>query len=171
MTDCGSVRFWFEPLCPWAWMTSRWILEVEKVRPIDVEWHVMSLAYLNQDRDLPDDYRKRLRQAWRPVRAVTAAIEQHGRSYALPLYTAIGTRLHPGKRTDVDTIVAEALAEAGLPAELAAAAGSTDFDNVLKADHHAGPGRHGGRHPGHRHRCQYLLRPCRHPRPQGPIFD
>lgn len=144
MTDREQVSFWFDPVCPWAWLTSRWILEAEKVRPIDIEWHVMSLAYLNQDRDLPDDYREQLLQVWRPVRVITAAIERHGRSYALPLYTAMGTRIHLGKRTDWDAIIAEALAEVGLPTELAAVAHGTDFDDVLKADHHAGTDQVGG---------------------------
>lgn len=95
-------------------------------------------ADANQDRDLPDDYREQLIQVWRPVRVITAAIERHGRSYALPLYTAMGTRIHLGRRNDWDAIIAEALAEVGLPAEPAAAAYGTDFDDVLKADHHAG---------------------------------
>jgi len=130
-----EVEFWFDPLCPWAWMTSRWMTEVERVRPVRVTWSVMSLAVLNEGRELPPDYRSFLDTAWGPVRVLTAAIDSVGPQVAKPLYDAIGTRLHPGGRSDREVVVAEALAEVGLPAELAGAAGTDRYDSALRASH------------------------------------
>jgi predicted DsbA family dithiol-disulfide isomerase len=132
------VDFWFDPLCPWAWMSSRWLLEVEKVRPIEPSFHVMSLAYLNADKDIPDDYRKMLEPAWGPVRVAIAAAQAEGNQVLLPLYTALGNRIHLEGR-DIDRqLIEEALEEVGLPISLADAADSTEYDEDLKKSHHAG---------------------------------
>lgn len=134
-----TVDFWFDPTCPWAWMTSRWIVEVEKQRDITVNWHIMSLAVLNEGRDLDDDYRAMIDKAWGPVRVINAARIKHGEEYVKPLYDAIGTRFHPGGRGDEhEAVLAEALAEVGLPAELIDYATSDEFDNELRASHSEG---------------------------------
>jgi hypothetical protein len=138
VSERDIADFWFDPICPWAWMTSRWMMEVEKVRPVDVRWHVMSLAVLNEGRDLPQDYRAMMDRAWGPVRVVVAASELHGEKYVKPLYDALGTRIHPGGNKDWDGVIREALGEVGLPAEVAEYATRSDFDEQLRASHKEG---------------------------------
>ncbi len=137
-TDRVPVDFWFDPLCPWAWMTSRWLLEVEKVRRIAPSFHVMSLAYLNQDKDISDEYRELLEPAWGPVRVIVAAAEAEGDGVILPLYTAMGNRIHLQGRKIDRTLIEESLAEVGLPVSLADAMDRTDHDEAVKKSHHAG---------------------------------
>ncbi|MHB8342018.1 MAG: mycothiol-dependent nitroreductase Rv2466c family protein [Mycobacteriales bacterium] len=135
--------FWFDPACPWAWLTSRWLLEVEKVRPVRASWHVMSLAVLNEGRELSPDYRELMTRAWGPVRVCVAAADQHGDEVLLPLYTALGTRIHREKHPLDEELVVAALAEAGLPTSLALEMTSSRYDEAVRASHLDGMGRVG----------------------------
>ena len=138
--DREDMQFWFDPLCPWAWITSRWMLEVEKVRPVRVDWRIMSLAYLNlvqhEGKGLSEEYVERMSRAWGPVRVCAAAAADAGPGILGPLYTAIGTRIHNQGRRDDPAVIPEALAEAGLPAWLADAAETAEFDDAIKKSHH-----------------------------------
>jgi 2-hydroxychromene-2-carboxylate isomerase len=132
-----KVDFWFDPLCPWAWLTSRWVLEVEKVRDVEVTWNVMSLAVLNEGRDLPESYAEMMKKAWGPVRVCIAARDKT--DDLLPLYTALGNRIHHQKvALDDPALLTDALEEAGLPTDLAEAANDAGYDEALKAEHHRG---------------------------------
>jgi 2-hydroxychromene-2-carboxylate isomerase len=134
----APAEFWFDPACPWAWMTSRWMLEVEQVRDVKTTWHVMSLSVLNEERQEHDaGWHRRLGI----VRVLIAAEQAHGNEVLLPLYTALGERIHVQGRgttgTDGD-VLAEALAEVGLPATLLEAADSDKYDDALRKSHNAG---------------------------------
>ena len=133
-----NADFWFDPACPFAWITSRWILEVEKVRDIEVTWHIMSLAYLNQDKDIPDEYREFLKTAWQPVRVLMAAEEKYGKDVLLPLYTAMGNRIHLEKQDKDRAMIEAALEEAGLDRSLADAMDDSSYDEAIAASHHLG---------------------------------
>jgi 2-hydroxychromene-2-carboxylate isomerase len=137
-TTKSPVELWFDPLCPWAWMTSRWLMEVEKVRDVEVTWSVMSLGVLNEDADLPEDYAELMRKAWGPVRVIIAAARDHGDGVIKPLYDAMGTRIHLRGEKDYDVVIREALDEVGLPADLARFATSTEVDEQLRASHERG---------------------------------
>ena len=131
MAEKQHVDFWFDPLCPWAWMTSRWMEEVVRVRDVEVDWKIISLGILNEDN--PDNHHHGRQDSMWLVRVVEAAAQQHGDEYRKKLYDAMGTRRHPRGMDSLEQIITESLAEVGLPAELASAKDSTDYDAALRA--------------------------------------
>lgn len=135
------AEMFFDPTCPWAWMTSRWLMEAALVRDLDVTWSVMSLAVLNEGRDLDPDYTAMLERAWAPVRTIVAATKDlpadEANERRKAMYDAYGQRIHrDGRGTDdLDAVTQEVLAELGLDPALAGA-GSTDaVDEELRASH------------------------------------
>lgn len=133
-----AADMWFDPRCPWAWITSRWLLEVERVRSIEPRFHVMSLSVLNEGREVPDKYKKGMVEGWGPVRVCIAAEQRYGSEVLRPLYTAMGTRIHHQKAGLGRDMLLAALTDADLPAELADAAETTEYDKALRTSHHAG---------------------------------
>jgi 2-hydroxychromene-2-carboxylate isomerase len=130
-----TADFWFDPLCPFAWITSRWMLEVEQVRDVKVRWRVMSLYFLNKDRDLDPGYQKRVARGLPVGRVLIAAEQKVGPEVLLPLYTAFGTRIHHEKQDVGRELIEAALAEAGAPVELADAMDDPSYDDALHASH------------------------------------
>jgi 2-hydroxychromene-2-carboxylate isomerase len=130
-----SVEMWFDPICPWAWLTSRWLMEVEQVRAVEVTWSVMSLAVLNEGRELPPEYHDLLERSWGPVRVIAAAARDHGPTVIKPLFDAMGTRIHVGGEEDYLQVITAALNEVGLPADLLRFATSGEVDTEVRASH------------------------------------
>lgn len=142
-----TVDFWFDPTCPWCWMTSRWIKEVQTQRDIEVTWRPFSLAVLNEGRDLDPAYRDHIANTWGPARVATAVAEQYGQEKLDELYTALGEQIHLQQNkegTYFQKAIEAALAEVGLPAELAQVAFGEDYDQQMRASTRAGLDAAGG---------------------------
>ena len=136
MTAKASVEMWFDPICPWVWLTSRWLMEVEQVRDVEVTWSVMSLAVLNEGREMSAEYVARMERDWGPVRVIVGAGRDHGPEVVKPLFDAMGTRIHLGGEEDYLQVIAAALKQVGLPAELLRYATSGEADDEVRASHH-----------------------------------
>ena len=130
-----SAEMWFDPICPWAWLTSRWLMEVEQVRDVEVTWSVMSLAILNDGRDFSESYLEKMEASRGPVRVIVAAAREHGPKVIKALYDAMGSRIHLGGEEDYRKVIAGALEEVGLPAELIGFADTTEVDAELGESH------------------------------------
>ncbi|KQV75973.1 disulfide bond formation protein DsbA [Aeromicrobium sp. Root344] len=137
-TSTEAVDFWFDPLCPFAWITSRWMLEVEQVRDVTTTFHVMSLSVLNEDKDVEQRYKDMLERGWGPVRLAIAVEQAHGSEALRSFYTSIGTKHHNEKREFDKALYEEVLEEIGLPLELVAAADDTSLDEAVRASHKIG---------------------------------
>jgi predicted DsbA family dithiol-disulfide isomerase len=133
-----KAEFWFDPICPWAWMTSRWILEVEKVRDIEVHWNLFSLAHLNRDKELSEEYKKGLTRSWQATRVIAAAQKVKGSEITLPLYTAMSSRIHLQKMTVGQELFEQALVEVGLDSALAAAMNDESYNAAIIESHERG---------------------------------
>lgn len=133
-----NVDFWFDPTCPWAWMTSRWLLEVEKVRDVKTTFHIMSLGVLNEGKDIPEEYAEHMLDTWAPVRVALAIEERAGSEKLAEFYTAIGTRLHNNGEENGRALIEAALTDVDLPTEMADAGETDANDEALRRSHHEG---------------------------------
>lgn len=133
--DTPTVDFWFDPTCPWAWMASRWLTEIQRSRGVPVRWHLMSRALLNEGHEVSPRYAESLARSWGPLRVLAAARASHGDHVVEPLYSALGAWIHPGEADDLVEACGKALAEVGLPAELVDAADDATFDADVRASH------------------------------------
>ncbi len=137
-TSTQEVKVWLDPLCPWAYLTSRWIREVATVRDITFSFHVMSLSVLNEGRELPPEYVELMAKGYGPVRVLIAAEQKYGIDAIPALYSQMADRIHLNERKDYDDVIVEALTACDLDLSLAEAASSTEFDEALRLSHHEG---------------------------------
>jgi hypothetical protein len=133
-----KAEFWFDPMCPWAFITSRWILEVEKVRDIEISWNIFSLPHLNKDREMPEKYKAIFANSWSCARVIKAVENQYGKEKTLPLYTAISTRIHVLKETVSQDLLIDAIKEIGADTKFALEMNNSDWDKEIIQSHERG---------------------------------
>ncbi len=130
-----TAHLWFDPTCPFTWATSCWLRDTAPTQGARVEWHLMSLAVLNDGSEVPEQHREAMALSWRPLRLLAAAGRTAGNEAVGALFTALGTRLHEQHRALDDALLVESLEEAGLPADLLAAADDAAHDDAVRASH------------------------------------
>jgi hypothetical protein len=133
-----KAEFWFDPMCPWAFITSRWILEVEKVRDIEISWNIFSLPYLNKDREMPEKYKAIFANSWSCARVIKSVEKDFGKEKTLPLYTAISTRIHVLKEAVSKDLLGDSLKEVGLDSKYLAEIENSDWDKQIIESHERG---------------------------------
>jgi hypothetical protein len=133
-----KAEFWFDPVCPWAFITSRWILEVEKVRDIEISWNIFSLPHLNKNREMPERYKTIFANSWSCARVIKAVENQYGKEKTLPLYTAISTRIHVKKESVSQDLLIDALNEIGVDSKIALEMNNLDWDKEIIESHERG---------------------------------
>ena len=131
--ESSTVDFWFDPRCPWAWLTSRWMLDVETVRPVKTFFHVMSLSVLHEHKQMSDEARDSLNEGWAPARVALGVGRHYGQEQLATFYTALGTRIHVRKEGPGRETMAGALADVGLPPDLVELGFTGDHDDALRA--------------------------------------
>lgn len=136
MAESTKIEFWFDPVCPWAWMTSRWIQEVERLRDgVEVDWNVMSLAILNEGRDMDDAHKKSHAFSKRACQVAAGVKAELGNEAMVKFYDTIGTINHNEGRSGEEGTLEEAVEKAGVPAEFLTRADNGEFDELLLASH------------------------------------
>lgn len=113
-----SIEFWFDPVCPWAWMTSRWMTEVSETLGHEVTWRPFSLAILNENND-DDAHHEAHQRSFSLGQALAATQRDHGNEAVWKLYTELGNRIHLEGREDTAEVLGEAVEAAGLPESIA----------------------------------------------------
>jgi hypothetical protein len=139
--DVPTVDFWFDPVCPYSWIGSRWIPEVERQRPVRLRWHVMSLYLLNRGRNPDVSYVAYLEQVHGTARVATAVAVRHGSEALRDVYTAYGTQIFDHWRyaeaDECRAAMGAALREVTLPAGLVDAFDTPAYDDALARSHAA----------------------------------
>ena len=133
-----KAEFWFDPVCPWAFITSRWMLEVAKVRDIEVTWNIFSLPHLNKDREMPEKYKAIFANSWSCTRVIKSVEKDFGKEKTLPLYTAISTRIHVLKEAVSKDLLSDSLKEVGLDSKYLAEMENSDWDKQIIESHERG---------------------------------
>ncbi len=133
-----KAEFWFDPVCPWAFITSRWILEVAKVREIEITWNIFSLPHLNKDREMPEKYKAIFANSWSCARIIKSVEKDFGKEKTLPLYSAISTRIHVLKEAVSKDLLSDSLKEVGLDTRYLAEMENSDWDKQIIESHERG---------------------------------